>query len=38
MDGLKVILVQDGTSKGVTHLDIDALPKGIEVIGSLRID
>ena len=37
MDKLKVILVHDGSSKSVSSLDSDAIPEGIEVIGSLVI-
>ena len=38
MDKLKVILVHDGSSGSARSLDPDALPEGIEVVGSLRIE
>ena len=38
MDKLKVILVHDGSSGSGASPDPDALPEGIEVVGSLRIE
>lgn len=38
MDKLKVILVHDGSSGSTRSLDPDALPEGIEVVGSLTIE
>ncbi|NLB74427.1 MAG: response regulator transcription factor [Firmicutes bacterium] len=38
MDRLKVILVHDGSRGSTASFDQGALPEGIEIVGSLRID